>query len=182
LTWRNWGAPEDRRYAAIRARHEPGFAWKSAYLVFGLQALLAAVIGMPLLAALSGGGALGALDCAGLALWLIGFGCETIADWQLARFRAVPENRDKVLEAGLWRYSRHPNYFGEALLWWGFFLFAVAAGAAWTVFAPALMTFLLLKVSGVALLERDIHERRPAYRDYVARTPAFVPWRPRRIA
>jgi len=83
---------------------------------------------------------------------------------------------------GLWRYTRHPNYFGEALLWWGYFLIAAAAGGAWTVFAPALMTFLLLRVSGVSLLEKDIGERRPAYRDYVARTSAFIPWRPREAA
>ncbi len=84
------------------------------------------------------------------------------------------------MDRGLWRWTRHPNYFGDACLWWGFWLFAVAAGGAWTVFAPALMTLLLLKVSGVALLERDIGERRPAYRDYVARTSAFFPWPPRR--
>ena len=182
LTWRNWGEPEDRRYQAIRARNEPGFAWKSLYLVFGLQGLLAWIIIMPLLAGISGGGTLNALDYAGIALWLLGFGFETIGDWQLARFKADPANRGRVLDTGLWRYTRHPNYFGEATLWWGYYLIAAAAGGWWTVFAPLLMTLLLLKVSGVSLLEQDIHERRPAYRDYIARTNAFLPWRPRGTA
>jgi steroid 5-alpha reductase family enzyme len=182
LTWRNWGEPEDRRYQAIRSRNEPGFAWKSAYLVFGLQAVLAWVIAMPLFAAASGAAPLGVLDFVGVALWLAGFAFESIADRQLARFKADPAHRGKVLDTGLWRYTRHPNYFGEAALWWGFFVIALAAGGAWTVFAPLLMTFLLLKVSGVALLEQDIGERRPDYRAYVARTNAFVPGPPRKIA
>lgn len=181
LTWRNWGEPEDRRYQAIRVRNEPGFAWKSLYLVFGLQGLLAAIIAMPLIAGV-GGGALNVLDYAGIALWLLGFGFETIGDWQLTRFKADPANRGRVLDTGLWRYTRHPNYFGEATLWWGYYLIAAAAGGWWTVFAPLLMTLLLLKVSGVSLLEQDIHERRPAYRDYIARTNAFLPWRPRGTA
>lgn len=179
LTWRNWGEPEDRRYQAIRARNEPNFAWKSLYLVFGLQGLLAFIIAMPLFSALSGDGALGALDYAGIALWLIGFGFEAVGDWQLARFRSDPSNRGRVLDTGLWRYTRHPNYFGETALWWGYYLMAAAAGAEWTVFAPLLMTFMLLKVSGVSLLEQDMHERRPAYRDYIGRTSAFFPLCPR---
>jgi steroid 5-alpha reductase family enzyme len=179
LTWRNWREPEDRRYQAIRERNEPGFAWKSLYLVFGLQGLLACIIVIPVFAGLGNPAPLGAADFAGIALWVVGFAFESIADWQLARFKADPAQRRKVLDTGLWRYSRHPNYFGEAVLWWGFFLIAVGAGGWWTVFAPILMTFLLLKVSGVSLLEADIHERRPAYRMYVARTNAFFPWRPR---
>jgi len=182
LTWRNWGEPEDRRYQAIRARNEPGFAWKSGYLIFGLQGLLAWVIAMPLFAGLSGAAPLSAIDYAGVVLWLLGFGFETIADWQLARFKADPASRGRVLDSGLWRYTRHPNYFGEAVLWWGFFLIALAAGGGWTVFAPILMTVLLLKVSGVALLEKDIGERRPDYRDYIARTNAFIPGPPRASA
>ena len=181
LTWRNWGEPEDRRYQAIRARNQPGFAWKSLYLVFGLQAALAWIIAMPLLAALSGGGSLGALDAAGVALWLAGCAFEAIGDAQLARFKADPANRGRVLASGLWRYTRHPNYFGEALLWWGYFTIAVAAGGAWTAFAPLLMTILLLKVSGVALLEKDIGERRPDYRAYLERTSAFIPWPPKEL-
>jgi steroid 5-alpha reductase family enzyme len=121
----------------------------------------------------------GAWDAAGAALFAAGFLTEAAADAQLARFRADPANRGKILDRGLWRFSRHPNYFGDALLWWGLWLLAVGAGAAWTVAGPVLMTFLLVKVSGVALLERSLSERRPGYADYVRRTSAFVPWFPR---
>jgi len=148
-------------------------------LVFGLQAVLAAVIAAPLLAAASAGHALGWIDYAGVGLWLFGFGFETVADWQLARFKANPSSHGKVLRTGLWRYSRHPNYFGEAMLWWGYYLIAVSAGGGWTVFAPVLMTYLLLRVSGVSLLEQDIGDRRPDYRDYKTRTNAFIPGRPK---
>jgi steroid 5-alpha reductase family enzyme len=102
-----------------------------------------------------------------------------VADAQLARFRSDPASRGTVLDRGLWRYSRHPNYFGDALLWWGLYLLSVGAGAPWTVAGPVVMTFLLLKVSGVALLERSLAERRPGYAEYVRRTSAFVPWFPR---
>jgi steroid 5-alpha reductase family enzyme len=175
ISWRNRGAGEDRRYQAIRRKHEPGFAFKSLYLVFGLQGLLAWFISLPLLAAASGSSPLGALDALAVLLWLTGFGFESVADAQLAAFRAKPQNRDKVLDSGLWRYSRHPNYFGECTLWWGFYLLAVAAGGWWSFPAPLLMTFLLLRVSGVVLLERDIGDRRPAYREYLKHTNAFIP-------
>lgn len=179
VTWRNWGEGEDRRYQAIRARNQPHFAVKSLYLVFGLQGLLAWVISLPLLAAIVTPAPLAPLDYAGAALALFGLTFETIADSQLMEFKARPGNRGRVLDRGLWRYSRHPNYFGEFCVWWGFFLIALAAGAWWAVVAPLLMSFLLLRVSGVVLLERDIAERRPAYRDYVARTNAFFPGPPR---
>ncbi len=179
LTWRNWGEAEDRRYQAIRARNEPGFAWKSLYLVFGLQGVLAFIIALPILAGLGDAAPLGLLDYAGAVVWGIGFIFEVVADRQLARFKADRSKRGKVLDTGLWRYTRHPNYFGEAMLWWGFYLIAIGAGGWWTLFAPLLMTYLLLKVSGVALLEADIQERRPDYRAYIARTSAFVPWRPK---
>lgn len=179
LAVRNWNAPEDHRYQAIRARNQPHFEWKSLYLVFGLQGLLAWIISAPLAAAFASQAALSVLDVAGALLAAFGIAYEAVADAQLARFRRDPASAGRVLDRGLWRWSRHPNYFGEACVWWGFYAVAVAAGGAWTVFAPVLMTVLLLRVSGVALLERDIGERRPAYRDYVARTSAFVPWPPR---
>lgn len=179
ITVRNWGEPEDRRYQAIRARNQPGYVWKSLYLVFALQAVLAFIIGMPLFAAAGSSAPLNAVDLAGLVLWTIGFGFEAVGDWQLTRFRRDATTRDRVMDKGLWRYTRHPNYFGEALLWWGFYCFALAAGAWWTLFAPLIMTFLLLKVSGVVLLEKDMVLRRPGYRDYVARTNAFFPGMPR---
>lgn len=182
LTWRNWGQPEDHRYQAIRARNEPGFAFKSLYLVFGLQTVLAWIIAAPLFAALGHSTPLGWLDAAGVLFWLVGFVFETVGDAQLARFKSNPAQRGRVLDTGLWHYTRHPNYFGEALLWWGYFLIALAAGGWWTLYAPLLMTVLLLKVSGVALLEKDIGERRPAYADYMRRTPAFLPWFPKEQA
>lgn len=181
LTWRNWGEPEDRRYQAIRVRNQPGFEWKSLYLVFGLQALLAAIITAPLLAGMGGSHALNFLDLAGLALWVIGFGFETVGDWQLARFKSRPANRRQVLDRGLWRYTRHPNYFGDAAQWWGFYLIAAATGiGAWTIFSPVIMTFLLVRVSGVGMLEKTLKETKPGYREYMERTSAFVPLPPRR--
>ncbi len=179
LTWRNWGLPEDHRYQAIRARNEPGFTWKSLYLVFWLQAGLAWIISLPLLGAVAGAAPLGLLDAAGLLLWATGLFFEAVGDWQLARFKADPANRGQVMDRGLWRYTRHPNYFGDFCIWWGFYLLAASAGAWWSIPGPLLMSLLLLKVSGVSLLEKDIGERRPAYAQYVRRTNAFFPGVPR---
>jgi steroid 5-alpha reductase family enzyme len=179
ITIRNWGHGEDHRYQAIRRNNEPGFAFKSAYIVFGLQAVLAWIISLPLFVAIGSDAPLTLLDYAGLCLWVLGFAFETAADWQLAAFRRVPGNAGRVLDRGLWRYSRHPNYFGECCLWWGFYIFAVAAGGWYAVVSPLLMTVLLLRVSGVALLERAMVVRRPEYRDYMARTNAFLPGPPR---
>ncbi|UUX94399.1 DUF1295 domain-containing protein [Aquabacterium sp. J223] len=183
ITWRNWGHGEDRRYAAMRQRHGEAFAWKSLGLVFGLQAVLGWIVSAPVLAAVATASPLGLLDALGAVLALFGLVFEAVADAQMARFRADPSQRGRVMDRGLWRWSRHPNYFGEACVWWGLWLIALAGAgrdAAWAVVSPALMTFLLLRVSGVALLEQDIAERRPAYRDYIARTSAFLPWPPRR--
>ena len=181
LAARNWNAPEDHRYRAIRERNEPGFAWNSIYLVFGLQAVLAWLISAPIAASIASAAPIGALDAIGAVLTVFGITFETFADAQLARFKAKPANAGRVMDSGLWRYTRHPNYFGEFCVWWGLYAIALAAGAWWTVFSPVLMTVLLLKVSGVALLEKDIGERRPAYRDYVARTNAFFPGPPREV-
>jgi steroid 5-alpha reductase family enzyme len=163
----------------MRRGHGARFWWVSLFTVFLLQAALAWAISLPVQLAVLSDGPLGWLDGLAVLTWLVGLAFEAIGDLQLTRFRRDPANRGRALDTGLWRYSRHPNYFGDALLWWGFGLLGLAAGAPWTLFAPALMTFLLLKVSGVALLEKGMEERRPAYRDYVARTSAFVPWFPR---
>jgi len=180
ITKRNVGKGEDHRYQAIRARNEPGFTWKSLYLVFWLQALLAWVISLPILGAFASNRPLGILDWTGIALWLVGFVFEAGGDWQLSRFKADPANAGRVMDRGLWRYTRHPNYFGEFCIWWGFWLIAVSAGAWWTVIGPLLISFLLLKVSGVTLLEKDIGNRRPRYADYVLKTNAFFPGPPRK--
>ena len=175
ITVRNHGKGEDRRYQQIRANNDPGFRFKSLYIVFGLQAVLAWIISVPLLLAINSSAPLSMLDAVGVALWLIGMVFEVVGDYQLLRFKRDPANRGRVLDSGLWRYTRHPNYFGEATIWWGYYLIAVAGGGAWSVYAPLLMTLLLLKVSGVSLLEKDIEERRPDYREYILRTNAFIP-------
>jgi steroid 5-alpha reductase family enzyme len=176
LARRNWHAPEDHRYQAIRKRNEPGFAWKSLYLVFGLQALLAFVVSAPLQAAILAPSPAPLLtDLLGTALVLGGIAFEGVADAQLAAFTSGGAHRGEVLERGLWRYSRHPNYFGEFCVWWGFFVLAAGTGAWWTLVSPLLMSLLLLRVSGVTLLEKDIGARRPGYAAYVARTNAFFP-------
>ena len=183
ITRRNWGHGEDRRYREIRARNEPHFAFKSLYLVFALQSVLGWIVSAPFLVGLSGTRPIGALDVAGLALAAFGIVFEAIGDAQMSRFKAEPANRGRVMDRGLWRYTRHPNYFGETCVWWGFWLVALGgagAAGAWSIVSPILMTVLLLKVSGVSLLEKDIGERRPAYRDYIARTPAFFPGPSRR--
>jgi len=180
ITWRNHGHGEDRRYQQIRRNNDPGFAFKSLYIVFGLQALLAWIISLPLLAAATSTEPLGVLDAVGCALWLIGFVFEAGGDWQLARFTANPANTGKVMDRGFWGWTRHPNYFGDACAWWGLGVLGIAAGGWWSIPGPLLMTLLLLKVSGVTLLEKDIGERRPGYADYVRRTSAFLPRPPRR--
>lgn len=185
LAWRNQGEPEDRRYTAMRAGHGGRFWWRSLFTVFWLQAVLAAVISIPHLLVLGSpaGPPLGWLDAVGAGLWLVGFFFEAVGDAQLAAFKAEPSNRGRVLDTGVWRWTRHPNYFGEACLWWGFAVIALALpGGWWGLPSVALMTFLLLRVSGVTLLEKDITERRPAYRDYIERTSSFLPWFPRRAA
>ena len=179
ITIRNHGEPEDRRYRAIRENNQPFFEWKSLYIVFLFQGFLAWVICLPVVAAVSGQTPPGPLDYAGIALYLCGMFFEVVGDYQLSRFRRSEHTANDVLDSGLWRYTRHPNYFGEAVIWWGFYLIALSAGAWWTVFAPLLMTFLLLRVSGVAMLEKDIAGRRPAYREYIRRTNAFFPGWPR---
>jgi steroid 5-alpha reductase family enzyme len=165
----------------MRDARGPGFWWISWFSVFLLQALLAWVIAMPLFAAARARTAGSAPWAAlGALCWIAGFLFEAVGDAQLARFRADAANRGKVMDTGLWRYTRHPNYFGDALLWWGYFGFAAAVGAWWTAIGPALMTFLLMRVSGVALLEKTLRDTKPAYRDYVRRTSAFLPRPPAR--
>lgn len=182
LGWRNHGAPEDRRYQAIRQNNEAHFWLKSLYIVFELQALLAWIVSLPLLGIALSSRPLGWLDFLGLMLWFSGLAFESMADWQLAKFKSSPDQHGAVLDRGLWRYSRHPNYFGECCLWWGFYLLALNAGAWWSLPGPLLMTLLLLRVSGVALLEKDIGLRRPAYAGYIRRTRAFFPWKPKQGA
>jgi steroid 5-alpha reductase family enzyme len=149
----------------------------SLLTVFGLQGFLLWIISMPIqIGPFSPSEApLGWLDSLGVGIWAVGVFFESVGDWQLARFKSEPANRGKVMDRGLWAYTRHPNYFGDFCVWWGLYLVAAAGGAWWTVFGPLLMSFFLLKVSGVAMLERTITDRRPDYVDYIKRTNAFFP-------
>ena len=178
VSWRNWGHGEDRRYQQIRARNQPNFALKSLVLVFALQAVLAWLVSAPLLAVFTYDRGWTGFDALGGAIVLFGLVFEAIGDQQLARFKGDPANRGQVMDRGLWRYTRHPNYFGEFCIWWGFFVMALPTGS-WSLVSPLIMSGLLLKFSGVALLEKDIGERRPAYRDYIRRTNAFFPGPPK---
>ena len=180
ITVRNHGKGEDRRYQAIRARNQPNFEFKSLYLIFILQMALATVIVMPVVPILNGAQDANLLTYAGFAIAAFGASFETIADAQMARFKATRSAEDTVMDRGLWRYSRHPNYFGEATFWWGIWIASASMGGAWTVFSPLLMTWLLTRVSGVPLLEADLQQRSPAYRDYLLTTPRFIPGRPKR--
>jgi steroid 5-alpha reductase family enzyme len=180
ITWRNWGHGEDFRYAKWRDQHGSIWWWRSFLQVFFLQALLAWIISIPLLAASWGDADLSIIDGLGVMVWAIGFFFEAVGDFQMARFKANPENKGKVLDRGVWRFTRHPNYFGDAAQWWGFYLLALAAGGFWTIYAPLIMTWLLLRISGVALLEKTLTETRPQYREYVERTSAFVPLPPKK--
>lgn len=179
ITARNWGEPEDYRYQSIRANNEPGFTFKSLYIVFGLQGVLAWLVALPLLPAITSAAPLGLLDGVAALLWITGFIFEAGGDFQLARFKSDAANKGKVLNTGLWRCTRHPNYFGDFCIWWAFYLFAVSAGGWWSIASPLLMSFLLLKVSGVAMLENTIAARRPAYVHYIRSTNAFFPGPPR---
>ena len=186
LSWhilrRNHGLGEDPRYRAMRATHGDAFWWRSLFTVFWLQGAILWVVALPLFVAIRAAQptALTVVDGLGTALFTVGFGFEVVGDWQLARFKADPASRGQVLDHGLWRFTRHPNYFGDATLWWGFHLIAAATPGGWlTAPCPALMTFLLMRVSGVTLLEQGLRASKPAYREYAARTPAFFPWLPR---
>jgi len=176
---RNYGQPEDRRYKAWRAEHGKDFWWVSFFTVFGIQGVLLWLISL-----VTQAGQLSRipdrmvwLDMLGLLLWLVGFYFEAAGDLQLSRFRSDPQNRGRVMQTGLWSYSRHPNYFGETLIWWGLFLITLSTPMSlWTIISPITITFLLLKVSGVTLLEKTIVDSRPEYREYKKRTNAFFPW------
>lgn len=183
LFWRNRGHGEDYRYREMREYHGERFKWVSLGTVFGLQAIILWFVSFPVqwgIAARVETVASRWLELAGVLVWSIGLFFEAVGDWQLARFKRSPDQAGKVLDTGLWRYTRHPNYFGDCCVWWGFYLLACGGGAWLTIASPLVMTLLLLKVSGVALLEKSIGNRRPEYAAYVARTNAFFPGPPRR--
>ena len=179
---RNHGRGEDPRYQNMRASPGPPFWWRSLFTVFWLQGATLWLVALPLLVAVRATrpAALTAVDALGILLFALGFGFEVVGDYQLARFRREAANRGTVLDRGLWRYTRHPNYFGDATLWWGMYAIAAATPSGWlTILSPSLMTLLLLRVSGVTLLEEGLTASKPGYRAYITRTSAFFPWFPR---
>ena len=182
---RNIGKGEDYRYQKWRRENGGQWWWRSFFKVFLLQGILMWVISTPLLLAqfYAEPNKFIGLDFLGAAIWGIGFFFEAIGDWQLAQFKANPGNKGKLLTSGVWRYTRHPNYFGDAAQWWGYYLIALATGSGWwSVFSPVIMSFLLRNVSGVTLLERSMKETKPGFAEYVETTNAFIPWFPKKIS
>lgn len=185
LAWRNIGKGEDFRYKEFRRRFgEKRYWWISFFQTFLLQGILMWLISAPLL----GGqlhareNTLGILDYTGLAIWIIGILFEAGGDFQLSVFKANPSNKGKVLNTGFWRYTRHPNYFGDSAVWWGFGLLSLSGGAYLPALGSVLMTLLIIKVSGVALLEKSLKEQKPEYKEYIENTSAFLPWFPKKNA
>ncbi len=174
---RNQGHPEDYRYQAMRRKREKSFWWYSFFSVFLLQGLLAFLIATPILFIFSGEkAAFSFFDFVGLILWGVGFYFEVIGDKQLKNFKRDPKNKGKILDHGLWALTRHPNYFGDALMWWALFLLAVPVTNGWmSMLGPIIMSFFLRYVSGVTLLEKSLSKSKPGYSEYVRKTPAFVP-------
>ncbi len=181
ILFRNWGKGEDFRYQVWRKEAGTAWWWRSLFKVFLLQGILLWIISIPLLAAQfhPSPTKLTAVDLLGTFAWLVGFFFEATGDLQLARFKADPSNKGKVMDRGVWHLTRHPNYFGDASQWWGYYLIAASAGGWWTVFSPVIMTLFLIRVSGVTLLEATM-KGRPGYDDYIKTTSAFIPWFPRK--
>lgn len=185
LAWRNHGKPEDKRYQAMRDYRGPSFVWSSLYIVFGLQAVILWIVSLPVqLGILRAAASWHPLHLIGIVFWLTGVLFETVGDWQLARFLADPDSKGKVMDRGLWHYTRHPNYFGDFLVWWGFYFIALAGVGElvwWTIIGPLLMSFFLMRVSGVLMLEAGLKQTRAGYAEYIRRTNGFFPWRPKRL-
>jgi steroid 5-alpha reductase family enzyme len=177
LAWRNWGKQEDYRYAKMRSHWGGWFPIVSLFTVFLLQAGLTWIIALPVQMGISRGGGFGVVAAIGTSVWAVGLFFETVGDYQLARFKADPTNQGKVMDRGLWRYTRHPNYFGDFLVWWGLYLTSTESGVIWpTLVGPVLMSVLLMKVSGVTLLEGSLKSRVDGYQNYVKSTSSFFPW------
>ena len=181
LSWRNWGKGEDPRYGSWRKKSGDQFWLISLFKVFVLQALflwvISVVVQIGQLA--STPDRLTWLDGVGTVVWLAGFTFESLGDWQLARFKSDPASKGRVMDRGLWAYTRHPNYFGEFLAWWGIFLITLSTpNSWWTIISPMIITAVLLKMTGIPLTEQELVKNRPGYSDYVKRTSAFVPWWP----
>ncbi len=186
LIGRNWGHGEDPRYTRLRSwvNNERAFIWLSLRQVFLLQAVVLWLASLPVQVGLfAGTSEIGLLAMLGSLLWLLGLVVETVADAQLRRFRAQPENRGTVLCTGLWRYSRHPNYFGELCVWWGIWLVACEVPLGWlTVIGPLAYSYLVVNVTGQKTLDKKLAREKPGYAEYMARTSGLIPLPPKRPA
>jgi len=183
LAFRNIGKGEDFRYRQFRQTYgENRYWWISFFQTFLLQGVLMWLISAPLLSAQFHGqnNHLNFLDYTGILFWITGFCFEAGGDFQLAKFKADPANKGKVLNTGFWRVTRHPNYFGDAAIWWGYGFICLASGSYLAILGSLLMTALIIKVSGVALLENTLKEQKPGYKEYIEKTSAFIPWFPKR--
>jgi len=183
LAWRNTGKGEDFRYREFRKKYgEKRYWWISFFQTFLLQGFLMWLISAPLLGAQYYGTEknIGILDYIGIFFWLTGILFETGGDFQLAAFKANPENKGRVLDTGFWRYTRHPNYFGDSAVWWGYGFFCLAAGSWLPLIGSILMTVMIIRVSGVLLLEKSLKEQKPQYKKYIEETSSFIPWFPKK--
>lgn len=181
LAWRNIGKGEDYRYQEFRQKFGPNrYWWFSYFQVFLLQGALIMIISLPLLAINTNATEMHLLDYAAIIVWCIGFLFEAGGDYQLVKFKRNPENKGKVLDTGFWKYTRHPNYFGDAAVWTSFGLFCIASGSYWPLIGVVIMILLLLKVSGVALLEESLKETKPQYKEYMEKTSSFIPRPPKK--
>lgn len=182
LAKRNLGHGEDFRYQSMRRKHGDRFAIVSLYTVFGLQGLLMFIVSLPVqLGQVREEPGFGIIGVVGVLVWGVGIYFEAVGDAQLARFKRDPANKGLVMDQGLWRYTRHPNYFGDSCVWWGLGLIAAESSLGiFGLIGPVVMTFLLVKVSGAAMLDRAMLKRKPGYENYVATTSGFIPRPPRR--
>lgn len=183
LALRNIGKGEDFRYQEFRKNYgEKRYWWLSYFQVFLLQGVLILIVSLPLFGVHYSGfsGELFWLDYIAILIWTIGFIFEAGGDYQLYRFKKKQKNKGEILKTGLWKYTRHPNYFGDTFVWWSYAMFSIAAGGYWQIIGAIVMTLLIIKVSGVALLEKTLQETKPKYKEYVAKTNSFFPWFPKK--
>jgi len=181
LAYRNIGKPEDYRYAQWRKDNGAKWWWLSFIRVFALQGFLLWLISAVYLPSLSIDAEIGVFEIVGILFWAIGLYFEAVGDWQLMKFKKDPNNKGKVMDQGVWKYTRHPNYFGDAMVWWGFYIFSLSNPASWVfIFCPIIMTFFLLKVSGVAMLEVKLKQSKPKYAEYIRKTSSFIPMPPKK--
>jgi len=183
LAIRNIGKGEDFRYQEFRQNYGPKrYWWFSYFQTFLLQGVLIMIISLPLLGINynNSNGNLQILDYLGIIIWIIGFTFETVGDFQLSNFKRDSKNKGKILHTGLWKYTRHPNYFGDSAVWWAYGIFSIAAGSYWQAIGAVIMTLLILKISGVSLLEKTLKETKPQYKEYIQKTSSFIPWFPKK--